>query len=353
VLGQREAAGLPWIAAGQAQTARCGGRPMTNGWFEGIPVLGRMKPSDVAQILEQLGDVEGAEALRRDPAAGAWQAQQDTVLHLGPDHELTSAPRKIAPWPFGTRPWQYTAHTFGFIPLPAGRQKDLQIYSVDYAINSPTLHGSKINIALDHLRVASYPGRGTHQILVHLAAENSAGNRVKPLDVHFNTLCRAREGQRAGTRGHPVFVGLRVPEESLTLKCRTINVKNEQDEQLLAFLESDQFNAGLSLLGATHPAIGLFSQMALEVAKSIAQNSRNVSVQDITLGFGVGLNPGGVHLAEGEYLAVQTPERERLLWSWRDWVYDRSTGTVVAKADKRELIPYNYIMLGVARSRRQ
>lgn len=326
---------------------------MIDEWFEGIPVIGRMKPGDIALILDQLGDIESANAFRRYAASVSWQDQQGTVSHLGADREPNSALPKSPQWPFGARPWQNTAHTFGFIPAASDRGKELPIYSIDAAIKSPTLHGLKVNITLDHLRVASYPGRGTHQILVHIAAENSSRYHTKPIGVHFNTLCRARDGQRVGTRGQPVFVGLRVPDETLTFKCRTINVKNEHDERFLAFLESDEFKAGLSLFGGSHPAIGLFSVMALGLAKSIAQNTRNVSVQDITLGFGVGRNPAGAQLAEGEYLAVQTPERDRLLWSWRDWIYDRSTGSVVAKADKRELIPFNYIMLGVARSRRQ
>ena len=41
--------------------------------------------------------------------------------------------------------------------------------------------------------------------------------------------------------------GLTVGPEGLAFRCYTVNVKNDQDEALLGFLESDTFRAGLRL----------------------------------------------------------------------------------------------------------
>ena len=58
---------------------------------------------------------------------------------------------------------------------------------------------------------------------------------------------------------------------------------------------------------------------------------------------------GGARLAEGSYLAVQVPQTSSSVWDWNEWVFNRSNGQVVKKADLTQLIPYNYIIFGVTK----
>jgi len=64
-------------------------------------------------------------------------------------------------------------------------------------------------------------------------------------DLHYNLLVRAREGESAGILNYPIFVGLNVGGEGVQLHCYTVNVRHEDDESLLNFLESDTFQSGL------------------------------------------------------------------------------------------------------------
>ena len=58
-----------------------------------------------------------------------------------------------------------------------------------------------------------------------------------------------------------------------------------------------------------------------------------------------------VHLAEGSYIAVQIPESMEVVWNWDEWIYDRRTDRIVSSHDRNELVPFNYIILGVSRYR--
>jgi len=89
--------------------------------------------------------------------------------------------------------------------------------------------------------------------------------------------------------------------------------------------------------------------MAFNLTKALAGRSRNVPVQDFSLGLDFGSDPMGARLALGSYLAVQVPESQQAVWDWDQWAYNPSTGQVVKKADKKELLPYNYIVFGVSR----
>jgi hypothetical protein len=135
----------------------------------------------------------------------------------------------------------------------------------------------------------------------------------------------------------------------VAFRCFTVNVKNEQDEALIGFLDSDVFRAGLRLLSAAQPAVAPLSAMAYSLTKALAGRSRNVPVQDFYLGLDFGTDPMGARLALGSYLAVQVPEAKQAVWDWDEWAYNPSTGQVVKKADKKELLPYNYVVFGVSR----
>jgi hypothetical protein len=135
----------------------------------------------------------------------------------------------------------------------------------------------------------------------------------------------------------------------VAFKCFTVNVKNDEDEAFLGFLDSDVFKGGLKLAQTLQPAIAPLSGMAQAVARTLAGRRRNVPVQEFYLGLDFSDIPTRARLAEGAYLAVQIPETMETVWNWEDWVYHPGSGQVVNKANPRELIPYNYLVFSVSR----
>src|SRR5687767_1423121 len=158
----------------------------------------------------------------------------------------------------------------------------------------------------NRLRVADYPGSGTHRILFDFYARNQVPGFGE--DLHFNATYRVREGERASIAGYPIFLGLNVGADGVAFRCHTVNVKNDADEAFLDFLEGDVFKSGLKLATIAQPAIAPLTGLALGLTKSIAQRNRNVSVQDFYLGLDFTGTSMGARLAVGDYIAVQIPE---------------------------------------------
>jgi hypothetical protein len=299
-------------------------------WFDDLPVLGQLPVAEVAVRLREAGEDEAATLLENPPVES---------------HAPSFSPRGW--WPFLDRPWQHTAHAFGYLSPAAPGDKPRPIQHAGNIKPDSSLKGARIKITLDRLRVADYPGRGTHRILFDFYAQNQVPGNVEHL--HFNATYRVREGQQAGITGYPIFIGLNVGTEGVAFKCFTVNVKNDQDEALLGAMESDVFKAGLRLATTMQPAIAPLSGMAVALTRSIATRTRNVAVQDFFLGLDFTAVATRARLAEGSYLAVQVPEALEQVWDWNDWVYQPTSGQVVSKDDPTQLIPYNYVVLGVSR----
>src|SRR6266702_4721976 len=119
---------------------------------------------------------------------------------------------------------------------------------------------ARIKIMLSRLRAASYPGGGTHRVLLYFFVQNQVPGKKE--DLHFNATYRVREGEHAGIQGYPIFVGLHVGDKGLSFRCRTINVCNDQDENFLNILESGVFKAGLQLISSAQLAIAPLSEIA-------------------------------------------------------------------------------------------
>jgi hypothetical protein len=301
--------------------------------FEDFPVIGNRSPREAARILRDLGDEETAQAL----ASTEGGPQRGPATYGGSGW-----------WPFQDKPWQHTAHAFGYLASAPLGDEMLPIRHAGNIEADPTLKNSRVKISLDCLRVAAYPGKGVHHVLFDFYAQNQvSGKNVEHL--HFNATYRAMEGERAAIIGFPIFIGLNVGSEGVAFKCFTVNVKNEQDEALLDFLNSDVFKAGLKLAKTAQPAIAPLSGMAAGLTKSLACRNKNVPVQDFYMGLDFTTIPGHAKLAEGSYIAVQIPEMMETMWDWADWVYHPGTGQIVNTDDKRTLIPYNYLVFSVSR----
>jgi hypothetical protein len=76
----------------------------TSSWFENLPVIGNLPPEQAAGKLREVGEEEAATLLEQ--AEGA------------PGQTFRLGERKGF-WPFQDKPWQYTAHTFGYLASAA------------------------------------------------------------------------------------------------------------------------------------------------------------------------------------------------------------------------------------------
>jgi hypothetical protein len=300
-------------------------------WFDDLPVLGKLPPAQAAAKLREVGENKIADTI---------EAAKDTK-----DFQTFGALSRFLP--FQNRQWQHTAHAFGYItPSPPGSEP-LTIRHAGNIEADPTLRNSRTKISLDRLRVADYPGGGTHRILFDFYAQNQVSSGIEHL--HFNATYRVRENEEAAIIGYPIFVGLNVGIEGVVFRCLTVNVKNEDDEALLGFLESDVFKSGLMLATTAQPAIAPLSSMAIALTKSIARRHKNVPVQEFYIGLDFTKMPFRARLAEGSYIAVQIPEAFERVWDWDEWVYHPKSGQVVSRDDEAKLIPYNYLVFSVSR----
>jgi hypothetical protein len=299
--------------------------------FSKLPVAGRQAPLQIAAKLRELGDFETAQMIE-----AAERSATDPALSFGALEGL-----------FKPKPWQHTAHAYGYLAVaPPGAQR-LAIQHAGNIEPDASLKNARLKITLNRLRVASYPGGGQHRILFDFYAQNQLPTVTE--DLHFNSTVRAREGEQAAVIGYPIFVGLNVGREGVSFRCYTVNVKNDDDEAFLDFLESDIAKAGLRLATIAQPSLGPFVKLAMGVTKSIAQRHRNVPVQDFYVGLDFAGTTMGARLAQGDYIVVQIPERLQPVWDWSEWVYDQSNGRIVNSANPGQLIPYNFIVFGVSR----
>lgn len=300
--------------------------------FEQLQVIGKLSPSLAATKLREIGEAQAADELDQ------YITLQERQVSFGAVDFI---------WPFQDKAWQYTSHAFGYIapaPPDGGMEKILHAGNI---VPDASLKNASVRITLDRLRVASYPGGNTHRILLDFYARNQVAGGTE--DLHFNATYRVFEGQQAGVIGYPIFVGLNVGSEGLAFKCFTVNVKNDDDEKFLSFLDSDVFKAGLKLSTVVQPALAAFTGMAVGITKGIAERNRNVPVQEFYMGLDFSNSAAGARLAEGSYLAVQIPDTNQTQWDWNAWAYNRANGQVVSTSDANLMIPYNYIIFSIVR----
>jgi hypothetical protein len=291
-------------------------------------VLGAMPPEEAATKLTELGDADLANVLRDAPREAQFRKMGEWR------------------WPFRTKAWQHTSHAFGYIAPLTTRTGFREI--VDVAAIEPdlALKRTRLKITLDALRIEEYPGSGTHHVLFDFYAQNQV--RPAPEHLHFNATYRVRQGQRAAIRGYPVFLGISCGADGLSFRCLTINVKNENDQALLDFLESDTLKSGLRLATAAQPAIAPLADLSRNLTKGLARRHSNVPVQDVYLGLDFGDTATGARLRLGSYIAVQVPSDE-VNFRWSDWALDLESRLIVSLKDNSMTLPYNYFVFAVAK----
>jgi hypothetical protein len=319
--------------------------------LQDISVIGQYEPETIIKKLTELNDQEFVKFVKtnesQDNSNSNFKSVDDILNSLRSTKQSGSQSKGIDNiLNFSKKqPWSHTNHQFGYIAPIENSSSESQIIYHPGAIKPDTsLKNSQISIRLDRLHIHKYPGGGTHNVIVTFVARNQVGEAEEP--VNFSQVYRVPDGNTAGIVGYPIFIGLNVGSQGLSLKCSTINIKNDEDEAVLQFLESSTFKSGLKLLTTAQPAIAPFSTMGLGLMKYLAEKSKNVAVQNLDLGLDFEKAAMGIRLAEGNYIAVQVPDQNTI--DWNKWIYKPKLGAIVHKADDSPL-EYNYFVFRVSR----
>jgi hypothetical protein len=295
------------------------------------PVVGERQAAEVATILQRIGDREAASSIRR-----ALRRTRNRRIKL---ENLQG--RNIAPW-------EYKSHVFGLVLTPQGGPQPGQKLDIRHAGNVEpdlSLKNATIKITLDRLRVFDYPGKGIHQILFDFHGQHQSSAAKE--DLHFSQLYKVDEGGMAGIIGFPVFVGLKVGEAGVAFNGTTVNVRNDGDQKILDFMDSDVFHSGLELIGTPNPVIPVVSGFAVGIVKAFAKRNDNIKVQEFFIGLDFDNTPTRARLRGGSYILVQVPDPAA--WDWTKWVYNPDNGQIVQRDDNTKGIPLNYLVFSVSR----
>ena len=246
--------------------------------------------------------------------------------------------------------WKHTDNLIGFIPTHESPEGPIEIKPMQKAPKSPELKKSGLRVTLDRLFVADYPGSGIHHVLFNFSTVHLVEEGKQKEQVHFDATYLTRQGECAPVQGSTIFLNLKVGEEGLNLKVRTVNVQNEDDTKLIAFLQTETFKQGLQLAKTFNPVVGQVSDTAVSIFKFLSDPSRekNYPVQQFELGLDFGNIVTHGRLAEGSYVIIQYPRAKIPEWSWDSVAYDMENARIHFKSDKKKPFPFNYVILSVS-----
>lgn len=302
--------------------------------FKPAVPLGEMPVAEAAAKLRAMGEEEVADALEM------------------PNSETGERPSNFGPFaslllPRRANLYMTRNHVWGFLPDTAQSVEQIPISSPTMIEGDATLRNSHLVLRLDRLRVASYPGGGSHHVLFEFTSAHHTARGMQ--QVRFNTTCIVREGEDAAIVGYPIFVGLGVGQEGIVISGRTVNVKNDDDLGILSLINSDVFKTGLKLASTFQPALAPIGQLVFALTESMGKAARNAVVQNFAIGLDFGNTAMGARLREGTYLATQVPPPLDVAWDWEEWTLDRHNSKIVRRDDRTAVFPYNYIAISVSR----
>jgi hypothetical protein len=185
--------------------------------------------------------------------------------------------------------------------------------------------------------------------LLHFATQAQRHQQAETEWLRFNTTCDVLDGQSAAIENYPIFAGFNVGQEGLIFEYTAINVKNEQDQEILDLLNADVFKTGVKLVATFQPMLAPFSAMAVVLAKMFYNRNNNTNIGPFRMGLDFSAIPLHNRLAEGSYILTQLPEDLQRTWNWNDWVYHIDSGLIIKKADLEQRIPYNYLIISITR----
>lgn len=281
--------------------------------------LGYFSDGQLADYLELLGDEDGAREIREAAVRGQG------LVNL-------------------SRPYRQTSHVYGYIDEGQPGSGPVPIQPASEAEADLSLVGQQIKVTLDAFQVNCYPGFGTHKVLFDFQGRDQAG--AESQDLQFATVLHARDGERAGVNGAPIFTGLTVPPDGLSFKARTILLGNTGDEVILDVLQSAVFKDGLKLMGTIQPALPQLVALAGGITQNLLSRGGNEQIQYFDLGLDFSKSRTSARLRKGSYVVVQVPGAST--WRWTDWFFDPNSMSVVDANGK--IAPHNVIVFAVAAS---
>lgn len=286
-------------------------------------VIGKQTALQAAIYLNNIGDYETSKAILEE--------SKNNVLTNLADMKATKLPI-----------WKGTTHSIGFV---TPNNNTTLITDATKVTADPLLKNSAVKLTLDLVYVEDYPGKGKHRILIEFSGKNQISDTEKE-QVNYALTRSVQEGQFAGLKSVPMVVGLNIGKEGVEFQCATINVKNENDEKLMAILDSDVASDGLKLLNSVNPVIPIVSNLVSGIGKQFLTRNNNVKVQDFTIGLDFGASALKGKLAQGSYIIAQTGDDP---FNWSDWEISSNNGTVVSKANPAKKLPYNYLVFSISK----
>ncbi|WGQ10791.1 hypothetical protein QG516_03875 [Pedobacter gandavensis] len=181
--------------------------------------------------------------------------------------------------------------------------------------------------------------------MVEFSGKNQISEETKE-QVNYALTRTVQEGQFAGLRSVPMVVGLQIGTEGVEFKCTTTNVKNENDENLLAILDSDVASEGLKLLSTVNPVIPIVSNLISGIGKQFLTRNENKKVQEFIVGLDFSSSSTRAKLSQGSYIVAQTGDDP---FNWSDWKISSNNGTIVSKATPSVKLPYNYLIFTISK----
>ena len=294
-----------------------------------LRTLSEMKPEEAAKKLQAIGEVKSAAKLRSEVKTKGNNLQVESF------------------W-FGDKKvdcWKHLNQVLGFVePSPHAGGQPIALKDATNIDPDPALKDKSVKITLDRLRVYCYPGGGLHKILFDFYGQHQAAAVAE--DIHFSQTYQALEGEAAGVAGYPIFIGLKLGKEGLRMRASTINVSNEDDEQLLSFMSSETFKNGLQLINSSNPLTPVVTKFATGLVETVGKRNENIPVQNIDLGLDFSTMSTRPKLREGSYIAIQTEVQN---WNWNDWKYYPESGQILSADGKKTPVPYNYITFSISK----
>lgn len=286
--------------------------------FDNHPSLYDLSREQIAAYLEEIDDLDGAQSLRQKG--------------VGPQSLFG-----------GGKKYLIGSHMYGYIGSNLGGSI-VDVVPATGIQGDMALIGTRIKVSLDKFRVATYPGAGQHRILTEILGRNQAGEETE--DLRFSTILHAKDNDSAGAFGLPIFTGLQVPYDGLSLEARTVNVSSSTDDVLIEALESGPFKEGLKLLAHVQPILPQLVTLAAGISTTILKRRKNAQVQRFIMGMDFSQSMTSAKLRLGSYVVVQAPDDGS--WNWSDWKYD-SQASALKNADG-DIAPFNTIIFGVTKS---
>jgi len=296
--------------------------------------IGALSDREIAQILRELGDNEGA-AIYDNWAEGL---ESDST----------------------GRAYTFNEYQYGFIPpFEPGSKKLHKIISATNMPADETLKNQPITIKLERLWAYEYPlsfketisemlghpiGNTEHTILFNFKAQNQTheGNE----QFAFSQQYQIEAKHNVSVSGQPIFVGLNVSPNGVLFSCQVVTVKNSDDEALFKATNSATATTGLTLLRTSQPALVPLTYMAQGIVNWLVESKKGIGIQDFTLGLDFDTGGVGARLAEGSYVVVQVPKPGTI--NWADWGYDANSNMIINKTELKSW-PYNSMVFRVSK----